>query len=58
MAGVRLGYCLSSDPLLLNAMVSVGSPWAVSSLAQTAGLAALEETDYIQQGLPRPTSWN
>ena len=49
MAGARLGYCLSSDPLLLNAMVSAGPPWAVSSLAQAAGLAALEEMDYVRQ---------
>ena len=49
MAGVRLGYCLSSDPLLLNAMVSAGPPWAVSSLAQAAGLAALEEAEYVQR---------
>ena len=48
MAGVRLGYCLSSDPLLLNAMGSAGPPWAVSSLAQAAGLAALEETEYVK----------
>ena len=49
MAGVRLGYCLSSDPALLEAMASAGPPWSVSSLAQAAGLAALEETDYVQQ---------
>ena len=49
MAGVRLGYCLSSDQLLLNGMVSAGPPWAVSSLAQAAGLAALEETEYVQR---------
>ena len=49
IAGVRLGYCLSSDPLLLNGMVSAGPPWPVSSLAQTAGLAALEETEYVHR---------
>ena len=49
MAGVRLGYCLSSDPLLLNAMASAGPPWAVSSLAQAAGLVALKETEYVQR---------
>lgn len=47
MAGVRLGYCLGSDPALLEAMASAGPPWSVSSLAQAAGLAALEETDYV-----------
>lgn len=49
MAGVRLGYCLSSDPALLEAMASAGPPWPVSSLAQAAGLAALDETGYVQQ---------
>lgn len=49
MAGVRLGYCLSSDPALLEAMALAGPPWSVSLLAQAAGLAALGETDYVQQ---------
>lgn len=49
MAGVRLGYCLTSDPALPEAMVPAGPPWSVSSLAQAAGLAALEETDYVRR---------
>lgn len=49
MAGVRLGYCLSADTTLLETMASAGPPWSVSSLAQAAGLAALRETDYVQQ---------
>ena len=47
MAGVRLGYCLSSDGALLDAMRRAGQPWAVSTLAQAAGIAALKETDYV-----------
>lgn len=46
MAGVRLGYCLCSDQDLLDKMRDAGQPWAVSSLAQAAGQAALRETDY------------
>ena len=46
MAGVRLGYALCSDAALLDKMRAAGQPWAVSSLAQAAGLAALEETAY------------
>ena len=46
MAGVRLGYALSADTALLDAMQHTGQPWAVSSLAQAAGLAALDETAY------------
>lgn len=49
MAGVRLGYCLSGNTALLDAMQNAGQPWAVSSLAQAAGLAALDETAYVEQ---------
>ena len=49
MAGVRLGYALSADTALLDAMQYTGQPWAVSSLAQAAGLAALDETAYVEQ---------
>ena len=47
MAGVRLGYCLCSNTALLDKMQSAGQPWAVSGLAQAAGLAALDETAYV-----------
>ena len=47
MAGVRLGYCLSSDESLLRSMRCAGQPWAVSSLAQAAGPAALKEQEYV-----------
>ena len=47
MAGVRLGYCLCADEALLARMQAAGQPWAVSSLAQAAGLAALDETAYV-----------
>ena len=30
-------------------MQAAGQPWAVSSLAQTAGIAALDETEYVAQ---------
>ena len=46
MAGVRLGYVLSGDEKLLENMREAGQPWAVSSLAQAAGVAALDETEY------------
>lgn len=49
MAGVRLGYCLCADTALLDRMRAAGQPWAVSSLAQAAGLAALDETAYVEQ---------
>lgn len=46
MAGLRLGYCLCSDAGLLEKMRLSGQPWSVSSIAQAAGIAALEETQY------------
>lgn len=48
MAGVRLGYCLCADRALLENMRQAGQPWAVSSLAQAAGIAALQEDAYVQ----------
>ena len=46
MAGVRLGYALCSNAALLAKMQAAGQPWSVSSLAQAAGVAALQETAY------------
>ena len=49
MAGVRLGYLLCSNPILLEKLRLAGSPWSVSSLAQMAGIAALQEKDYVSR---------
>ena len=49
MAGVRLGYLLGSDEDLLDRLRRAGQPWAVSTPAQEAGLAALKETEYVRQ---------
>lgn len=49
MAGIRLGYLLTSDFKLLEECRAAGQPWAVSSLAQAAGMAALNETDYLKK---------
>ena len=46
MAGIRLGYAISGEEELLAKMEEEGAAWPVSSLAQAAGLAALEEEDY------------
>lgn len=47
MAGLRLGYALSSDHKLLNKMKQVTQPWNVSTPAQMAGVAALQLHDYV-----------
>lgn len=49
MAGVRLGYCLCADNALLGKMAEASQPWNVSSLAQTAGIAALREGAFLRQ---------
>lgn len=49
MAGFRLGYVMGSDAALLKRISMAGPPWAVSSVAQTAGLAALREEEYKRQ---------
>ena len=50
MAGVRLGYGLCGDKGLLEKMEGVCQPWNVSSMAQAAGLAALQEREYVEMG--------
>lgn len=49
MAGVRLGYGMTADPSLLQRMASTVQPWNVSSLAQRAGVAALQEQDFLRR---------
>ena len=49
MAGIRLGYCLCSDSVLLERMSKAVQPWNVSSLAQAAGIAALQEQAFLQK---------
>ena len=47
MAGLRLGYGFTSDQKLLARMREMSQPWNVSIPAQYAGVAALDETDYV-----------
>lgn len=49
MPGLRLGYGLCSDGRLLAQMEASAQPWRVSTPAQLAGLAALQEVDYVAQ---------
>ena len=50
MAGVRLGYGLCGNKGLLEKIEGVCQPWNVSSMAQAAGLAALQETRICRKG--------
>lgn len=47
MAGVRLGFGLCSNEEIVEGIRSTGQPWAVSGLAQAAGIAALSEPEYV-----------
>lgn len=49
MAGIRLGYCMSADSDLLAQMSEKIQPWNVSSIAQTAGIAAFSEQDFLKK---------
>ena len=46
MAGLRLGYCITDEPGLAEKLTAQGQPWPVSTPAQAAGLAALEDREY------------
>ena len=50
MAGVRLGYGLCSSEDLIEKIGRMTQPWNVSSPAQAAGIAALKETGYVEEG--------
>lgn len=47
LAGFRLGYCLCANEHLLDQIRAAGAPWAVSSPAQVAGVAALDVPGYL-----------
>lgn len=49
MAGLRLGYGITSSQRLLERMEEGVQPWNVSTPAQEAGIAALQEEEYVQQ---------
>lgn len=46
LPGLRLGYALLRDKEKIERIYSSRQPWSVSSLAQTAGEAALKESGY------------
>ncbi len=48
MPGLRLGYCMTSDQQILQAMSYMTQAWNVSVPAQAAGIAALAEKSYLK----------
>jgi threonine-phosphate decarboxylase len=49
LAGLRIGYILSSDQTLINAVANTGQCWSVSVPAEVAALAALESIPWLEQ---------
>lgn len=49
MAGLRLGYLLSADSRLVEAVRAAGQAWPVSRVAQEAGVAALADDAYVRE---------
>lgn len=47
--GIRLGYCLNSDGELHKKLYESGQDWSVSVPAQRAGVAALDEEEYLHK---------
>ena len=49
MAGLRLGYALFGSPELADKVRETGQFWSVSAVAQAGGIAALDETEYVEK---------
>lgn len=49
MAGIRLGYCICSNSEIGDSVYNQGQPWSVSVAAQKCGIAALNETEFVNQ---------
>lgn len=47
MPGLRLGYGMCADKALLLKMTECGQSWPVSTVAESAGIAALNEAAYV-----------
>lgn len=48
LAGLRLGYAISCNHALFEKIYRQRQPWPVSSLAQRAGIAALDQTVFAE----------
>lgn len=49
MAGLRLGFLVCTDSMLVRKLEEVRQPWSVSAPAEAAGLAAFREREFIDQ---------
>lgn len=51
MAGLRLGYLLTSNEAIADKIFTMGQPWSVSTPAQMAGVAALDEKEFVEKSI-------
>ncbi|MEG0430057.1 MAG: histidinol-phosphate transaminase [Anaerovoracaceae bacterium] len=51
LAGFRLGFSMSSNEELNEKILDMGQPWSVSTPAQVAGIAALDEKEYLREAM-------
>lgn len=51
MAGLRLGYGLSSDTALIESLRQNSQHWPLSNVAQAAGVAALSQDAFVEESL-------
>ena len=51
MAGLRLGYLLTSNVELADRIFNCGQPWSVSTPAQAAGVVALDQVEYVSRSI-------
>lgn len=49
MPGLRLGYMLTAAQALTDAVRATMTPWEINLPAQLAGVAALEETEFVEK---------
>lgn len=49
MPGLRLGYALSADQVLLERIKNTLQPWNTSVPAQMAGMAAIRDEEYVKR---------
>ena len=52
LAGLRLGYAIAHGEII-DSLHRVRPPWSVNVMAQKAGVAALEDADYLKQCKPK-----
>lgn len=50
MPGLRLGYAMAA-PRIIEKLARVGGPWSVNTLAQAAGVAALNDGEYRRRSI-------